>query len=165
LGLLTCAECKVELPVSEFYQRRSTQGIIARSQCKTCARKYQHRRRKKDPEKSSFQRAYQGAKRREILFSIPYETFLEFLKMPCFYCGKMWNSKTDYQSVWLDRVDNEKYYEVDNVFPCCQHCNLMRRDHLSVEETRVAATAVRDLRKKIAETSSEGRGGEVPASF
>jgi len=27
----------------------------------------------------------------------------------------------------LDRIDNTKGYVIDNVVPCCGHCNLMKR--------------------------------------
>ena len=46
----------------------------------------------------------------------------------CSNCGS-----GDFVYNGLDRVDNEKGYTIDNVVPCCKHCNYAKRNR-SVEE-------------------------------
>ena len=58
-------------------------------------------------------------------------TNLEAAKLiiqPCHYCGE---KPFDYNG--LDRVDNSKGYEIDNVVPCCRYCNSFKLDR-TVEE-------------------------------
>eukprot|EP01083_Nonionella_stella_P042202 114136_1 len=44
----------------------------------------------------------------------------------CFYCD------IDFDMIGIDRMDNDKGYEKDNVVPCCKTCNIMKRT-LSVD--------------------------------
>jgi hypothetical protein len=49
-------------------------------------------------------------------------------KQPCFYCGKA-PSQLRKRHVYsgIDRIDNTKGYQVDNVVPCCRDCNFAKK--------------------------------------
>lgn len=89
------------------------------------------------------------AKKKNIALTIAYDEFRKLITQNCYYCGaepsgyyeKKYRSRKDgraHQTIrynGLDRVDNSKGYELDNVVPCCKHCNTMK-GALSVEEFR-----------------------------
>lgn len=55
-------------------------------------------------------------------FLISLEEFLELSSRPCFYC----NGYLGDSGCGLDRVDNSIGYNIENVVPCCAHCNRMK---------------------------------------
>jgi len=61
-----------------------------------------------------------GAKKRGILFDLTEEQFLKLWQQPCFYCG------ADIMTIGVDRVDNSRGYETDNIVPCCAMCNFIK---------------------------------------
>lgn len=75
-----------------------------------------------------------GAKSRSYSFNLDMETFLSLIYSPCYYCGKTEsNESKDYyvkevslKYNGIDRVDNNKGYEIENVVPCCSNCNRMK---------------------------------------
>jgi hypothetical protein len=77
---------------------------------------------------------------RGFTFSLSDDYFFQLVESCCHYCG----SEPDKVSIsnggkfihlGLDRVDNAKGYEVGNAVPCCDFCNLAKRNK-SVEEFR-----------------------------
>ena len=50
-------------------------------------------------------------------------------KNDCFYCGKPGPNG-------IDRVDNNKGYELSNCVPCCKHCNYVK-GALSVKNLKI----------------------------
>jgi hypothetical protein len=67
---------------------------------------------------------------------------------PCSYCG----GPLPTAGAGLDRLDNSKGYDLDNVVPCCGDCNRLRGDRLTPEETRVAVQAIQQYRLILNET-------------
>jgi hypothetical protein len=61
-----------------------------------------------------------AAKRRSLVFQLTLEQFKEYWGLPCSYCG------ADIRTIGLDREDNARGYEVDNVVPCCARCNMAK---------------------------------------
>ncbi|MFA5048406.1 MAG: hypothetical protein WC516_05295 [Patescibacteria group bacterium] len=57
------------------------------------------------------------SKKRNKIFNITFEEFLSFWQKPCFYCG------SEIETIGLDRIDNNKGYELENVVSCCKRCN------------------------------------------
>lgn len=108
-------------------------------------------RKARDPEfvKRFFYRYYMlksAAKKRKIAVTLDkyqYENIVA--NNLCHYCKATLDG---YLGSCLDRIDNEKGYDVDNVLPCCPTCNSIRGDKLTVQETEVAIKAILEYRKR-----------------
>ena len=69
-----------------------------------------------------------SAKERGLSFNIPKSEFALLTKMHCHYCGAepmgvKKTAKSIYVYNGIDRKDNSRGYEIDNVVPCCKVCN------------------------------------------
>jgi hypothetical protein len=62
--------------------------------------------------------------------TITFEEIASLIVLPCEYCG------TEILSRSLDRLDNSKGYDLNNVVSCCEHCNMARNDHFTSEQMR-----------------------------
>lgn len=78
---------------------------------------------------------HQGAKARGYEVSLTPEQIVGLMSQPCRYCGTMnsnLSSHPEYHGTFayngIDRVDNSLGYTIDNVVPCCKHCNIAKRD-------------------------------------
>jgi hypothetical protein len=67
-------------------------------------------------------------------WAISEEDWNRLTQLPCQYCGAAPATKAKTQSRHgefiyngLDRADNMRGYELDNVVPCCPHCNRAKR--------------------------------------
>jgi hypothetical protein len=77
------------------------------------------------------------AKKRGYSFSLGYEDFSKLTKIDCFYCGKapyqVLKPRRDCQLPYtyngVDRVDNTKGYQPDNVVACCGMCNAFKSNY------------------------------------
>jgi len=85
-------------------------------------------------EESAFNQLYstykKRAKKRNLIFILSREQFSTLTKQECYYCGKLpQNSYSGrgnsggYTYNGIDRVDNDRGYELDNCVSCCKHCN------------------------------------------
>lgn len=81
-----------------------------------------------------------GAKIRGFSFNLNEKEFIHLTSQKCFYCnsepsnrsgGKKSNGYYHYNG--LDRIDNTKGYELDNVVTCCKNCNLAKRQLTQIE--------------------------------
>lgn len=90
--------------------------------------------------KGRFTSLKSNAHRRGLNFSIEIEQLQELLSKNCTYCG----DGKGYIS--LDRIDNKKGYEFDNVCSCCTLCNMMKKT-LSVEQFIDHAKLISDFNK------------------
>ncbi len=94
-----------------------------------------------------FSHAKSQAKQREIEFTLTKEQFGIAISKPCFYCDNLLGQKSVSGS-GLDRLDSNLGYTESNVVSCCIICNQMKSNCLTVEETKVAAQAIINFRKK-----------------
>lgn len=76
-----------------------------------------------------------GAKKRNLFFQITFEEFLDISQKDCYFCGAKPSNKSQNKGSngcfvynGIDRLDNSKGYEKDNIVPCCCLCNKMKRD-------------------------------------
>ena len=92
-------------------------------------------------------------------FSLSREQFLLLIRQDCHYCGtppsNVWRSrrnkltlKIDLKYNGIDRVDNSRGYEIDNVVPCCRECNTIKHDSLSYDEMKAVAQFLKKYRSK-----------------
>lgn len=82
-----------------------------------------------------------NAKVRGIPFNISFEEFSEITSKDCKYCGEPPQPVSDpnlpskYNMNGVDRVNSDLGYEINNVVPCCKHCNKAKM-RLSLGEFR-----------------------------
>jgi hypothetical protein len=75
-----------------------------------------------------------------IQVSFTYEDFLQFTAVSkCHYCGddvfwSKFNTNVNGAAYNLDRKDNSKGYETENVVVCCKRCNFGKADRFTYEE-------------------------------
>jgi len=77
-----------------------------------------------------------SARQRGYSWKIEPRLFLELTSSHCHYCGcapsqvQTANGKRNYNGNYVyngvDRIDNTKGYQPDNVRPCCKHCNVAK---------------------------------------
>ena len=78
------------------------------------------------------------AKKHKRKFKLTKEQFFKITQQDCYYCGakptnimKSMKKKIfygDYIYNGLDRSNNEKGYTMNNVVPCCKHCNMAKNN-------------------------------------
>ncbi len=81
-----------------------------------------------------------SAKARDYSFNLSEEQFNQLWQKPCYYCG------ADIKHIGIDRVDNTRGYESNNVIPCCTQCNKMKRSYTQ-QEFLSKCIAVADLHR------------------
>jgi hypothetical protein len=77
------------------------------------------------------------AKKRGYSFSLSFEDFQSLTKQICFYCEKepyqvlepRRRTQMSYTYNGVDRIDNAKGYQIDNVVTCCGVCNAMKSSY------------------------------------
>lgn len=88
-----------------------------------------------------------SAKSRGLSCTLNKEQYQDLIGKSCFYCDNYLATVQDSTGIGLDRLDNSRGYEIDNVIPCCVVCNRVRNEHFTPEETKVAIQAVVSFRK------------------
>lgn len=127
-----CSKCKIPKNIKEFNKNRSKNDGL-NSYCKLCHRqfvknydktnekrkKYKAKKQRdysKNPE-YKFKKTIKDSIRRKRKFNLTFEEYMTFWQKPCSYC----NNQID--TIGLDRVDNNKGYQLDNIVSCCSNCN------------------------------------------
>lgn len=147
MGLKWCTGHKDIVPIAEFYTPRKS------SLCKKCDSKKVVNSKcpsrmnyndfyKKSPEAVQMLITGEGngryshnkshAKHLGRAWTLTKEEYNKLLQKPCTYChlpiGK-WG-------YGLDRLDNSRGYELDNVVTCCKECNVARNNNFTSDEMR-----------------------------
>ena len=65
------------------------------------------------------------ADKKQLAFLINETVFEETKQKPCYICGKY---RDQYHINGIDRYDNTKGYEFENIRPCCGECNTMKKN-------------------------------------
>jgi hypothetical protein len=94
-----------------------------------------------------------GAERRGYTWELSFEQFVTITEKPCAYCGAApaYRATSGDFSSGIDRVDNNRGYEVGNVTPCCITCNTMKNSQpLQDFLARCHSVAQRDKHRRLA---------------
>lgn len=116
LGNLTqkvCSKCGENKSIDQYYWMNKEKNTI-HPKCKDCSFT------DSQLPGGRFSTCKATAKKRKYNWALTFDEFMTFWKVPCFYCG------SEINTIGLDRVDNTKGYESDNVVPCCALCNYMK---------------------------------------
>jgi hypothetical protein len=111
-----------------------------------------------------FSHAQGMAKQRNIVWTLDFTDYSALIDEPCFYCQYQLGAPVETGS-GLDRLDNAKGYELGNVVSCCQHCNEIKMDKLTPEETIAAVDAILAVRKKSKPISTVLSGDKYPTNL
>lgn len=93
---------------------------------------------------------------------IIFEYFLELSQQNCYYCGAKPNNKKSHKNPkycdpfiynGLDRVDNTKGHQKDNVVPCCWECNEWKanytKDKFLEKATKIHIIAIERTKEEL----------------
>lgn len=122
-----CSKCDEVKPLEEFYANLDSPDG-KRSDCRTCnikksAMYFKTHPRRNEAIAQRFSKLKNHAKAYGKVCTISRELYESLIARPCHYCGGELN-KTSHG---LDRVDNDRGYEPDNVVPCCWRCNSLKQ--------------------------------------
>jgi hypothetical protein len=95
--------------------------------------------------KGRFTKAKKTAERDGVEFTLTFEEYSEKISKLCFYC-KGYFPKVE-AGTGLDKINPKCGYVYDNVHSCCNTCNRIKNDFLSLEETCAAVDAIIKVRK------------------
>ncbi len=155
-----CSKCEKIKDINEFSLRNdSTDGF--KGCCKDCERKRLREYNKNNPKKASekgkrFNRTLKGkikswkrsGSKRGFEWDLDYD-FLNSIPLVCAYTDEILTMETNnLNTISLDRIDNTKNYEKDNVVLCCEIVNSMKRD-LTKEELILWCGKIWNNRDKI----------------
>lgn len=79
--------------------------------------------REQFPYKAKLSNIRINAKQQNHKWAIPKEIDWVLISSPCTYCGQIQENFNG-----LDRINSAKGYTMDNVVPCCKHCNWAKND-------------------------------------
>lgn len=93
-----------------------------------------------------------SAKKRNIIWALSRDQFLNLTKDDCHYCGiepsqRQWVKKKERTYVYngVDRLDNSIGYVIENCVTCCKYCNTAKND-MTQEEWSAWVTRVYENR-------------------
>lgn len=170
---LRCSRCKMEKPVTEFQRRRSRPRGY-QYVCKACKAKYyqEHKNEIREIKRTFARKYYHGdkeaarladraaartthdryirsrrtaIKQRKISWAMTEEEFGIAIAKDCFYCGGFFGKSET--GCGLDRLDSAAGYSADNVVSCCRHCNLLKLDSHTPEETLAMVKVLIEMRR------------------
>lgn len=155
-----CAGCGELVPLDGFYQHKSNRRSAYSTECKPCANK-RSVSKARTPEGKAWRKknnltstaryvsGRNGAKRRDIEWRLSREEHAQLIQMPCHYC---WSPLSP-SGCGLDRKNQERYYGVDSVVPCCHQCNSTFMDFYTYEEKLRLAVVIREINESRSQVS------------
>ncbi len=162
-GIKQCYLCKKLLPESEFHKSRNRYGGFT-NECKSCS-SIRHKRAYKGIRRLKIQ--YQAVERRSTRSGTPFHiTFEEFRKWDekcgkadsriCPYCGLTERESKEFQRIRgkkklcgfaIDRIDNQKGYDIDNIQRICYVCNSIKGLWFSSQEMKELGLYIRKIQQ------------------
>ena len=92
--------------------------------------------------RGTWKRQYKNESKFKVFLS--FDEFSKLILEPCSYCGEIGsNTERDHMDTsdyvlhynGIDRIDSSKPYTIDNVVPCCLHCN-KAKNSMTIDEFR-----------------------------
>lgn len=123
------------------YAKENSKRLREKSSRWYYANKEKVRKRDSSPE-AKYGTLRSTAKRRGIEFKIDFPFYRFLSRLPCFYCM----GPLPVFGHGIDRKNNKLGYIQENCIPCCQNCNLIKRNLLSLKEMQAAIRAVYEVR-------------------
>ena len=156
----TCRWCAHTGPL-EGFARNSSARDGRRNECRPCWREKRRveqlaRNRAMTPVqwrvraeniKHRFSKTRVDAKRRGLTFTLTFSAYAATTNQPCGYCGGL----TPKTACGLDRMDNSRGYEADNIIPCCRECNVIKGARYTAPEMLLIGDALRTIRQNRAD--------------
>jgi hypothetical protein len=136
-----CKDCIAEQTKAHYSRPESKEKAkqwrktpFGRSSTVQAQRKYrttEKHRNRITSDASRFDAGRRSAASRDLLWAISIDEWRETVSCnECHYChGPLPTTGTG-----LDRKDNSRGYEVDNVVPCCMRCNRLKLNEFTYEE-------------------------------
>ena len=121
--------------IAEFPTFRLLNGVA--SHCRHC--RWGETSKSVRMERHLLRRYKNGAKIRNLEFSLTDEEFFTIIRKPCVYCGKFRCTRNEHtrevHTIFngIDRIDNLKGYTLENSSPCCSYCNQAKSNRNSEE--------------------------------
>lgn len=99
------------------------------------------------------------AKSRNLFMLLSFEEFIDLVQQDCYYCGQKPNQYARSVSAkrkglqgflysGIDRLDNIKGYQLDNVVPCCKRCNRVKLDRNETDFIKWVKQCYENLKRK-----------------
>jgi 5-methylcytosine-specific restriction endonuclease McrA len=156
-----CSKCKIEKPIIEFFKAKlQKSGLTCR--CKNCIKEYQKIQHKKyyqehKEERKAYGRTHNllpkrifvaiinNSKPRNITINLTENEFINWYtsqEQKCYYCGRTLEEiKNDIKEnirhknrMSVDRKDNNKGYELNNIVLACMRCNTIKSSYFTEKE-------------------------------
>lgn len=122
----SCGCLKIEV------SRRNATKLIAEGRG---VRSFQYEDSERGPANHVIHVYERNAKTRDLEWALPDEVCRRLFSQPCVYCGVSRSNKgrNSFRYNGIDRVDNTRGYEQENVVPCCKFCNKAKGTMSEVE--------------------------------
>jgi hypothetical protein len=92
-----------------------------------------------------FNSARAKAKNYSQSWSITERQYTLLITQPCYYCNNNLDRPVE-NGIGLDRLDNNKGYDIDNIVSCCKMCNYIKGIFISHIEMKEVAKLLIALR-------------------
>lgn len=73
---------------------------------------------------AGYRKMVSRARTSDKYYSITPGYYESIVKLGCFYCKAKLDNLSNMN---IDRVDNSGHYTIENIVPCCKHCNFAKR--------------------------------------
>jgi hypothetical protein len=90
-------------------------------------------------------RSRYSANKKGVSFTLTFIEYCEEIAKPCFYCNEYFQKRST-TGIGLDRVDNEKGYDLNNVVSCCCLCNMTKSNWISAQEMVAIVNLIKSMR-------------------
>ena len=139
-GTRVCKNCGLPKPDEEF-AKHAKDKQIKRRVCIDCFNLQTKEKNRRPLTRWLGQKS--RCDKSEQTWKISFAVFESLIVMPCHYCG----GKLNLTGCGLDRKDNSKGYEVDNVVPCCRQCNRVKGHDFTYDEMLLISPVLQGIRE------------------